>query len=204
MVPPEDPQKGGVFDVQQRRAGQGRDGSEYSAMVMRRARGFTYLAVLFIVAILMARPGAARRDVGDLGAAREGSGAALHRPPVPPAIGLYFDSTPGGVKRYPRTLEDLVKDPRQPATQRYLRRLYPDPITGKNEWGLVKAPDGGIAGRATACPKQAPLKIAGFRVRDAGFEGAQKYADWKFNHAQTTAAAAGKAPAKAAAKPPGD
>jgi hypothetical protein len=46
--------------------------------------------------------------------------------------------------------------------------------------------------------EQAPLKIGGFRVRDAGLEGAQKYADWKFIHAQPAAAPAA---AKLAAKP---
>jgi hypothetical protein len=102
------------------------------------------------------------------------------------------------VKRYPRTLEDLVKDPRQPATQRHLRRLYPDPITGKNKWGFVKAPDGGIQG-VHSLSEEKPLKIGGFRVRDAGLEGAAKYADWKFIHMLPAAAPAG---AKPAAKPP--
>jgi len=172
-------------------------------MVTRRARGFTYLAVLFIVAILMGGL-ALVGEVWETSARREKEAELLfigHQ--YRRAIGLYYDSTPGGVKRYPRTLEDLVQDPRQPATQRHLRKFYPDPITGKNEWGLVKAPDGGILG-VHSLSEQAPLKVGGFRVRDAGFEGAQKYADWKFNHTQPAAAAAGKTPAKTAAKPPGD
>ena len=51
-----------------------------------------------------------------------------------------------GVRQYPKNLADLVKDPRQPGTVRHLRRLYPDPITGSEEWGLVKSADGGFAG----------------------------------------------------------
>ena len=90
------------------------------------------------------------------------------------------------VKRYPRTLEDLIKDPRQPNTQRHIRRLFPDPMTGK-EWVVIKGADGGVQGVQSAS-EEAPLKIAGFRVRDASFEGAAKYADWKFIHAPTQAA----------------
>jgi len=85
-----------------------------------------------------------------------------------------------GKAQYPRTLEDLLKDPRQPSTQRYLRRLYPDPITGKNEWGLVKGPDGGIGG-VYSLSEDKPFKSANFKLRDANLEGAQKYSDWKFS-----------------------
>jgi hypothetical protein len=111
---------------------------------------------------------------------------------VPP-IGLYYASTPGVVKRYPRTLEDLIKDPRQPNTQRHIRKLFPDPLTGK-EWMVIKGADGGVQG-VYSPSEQAPLKIAGFRVRDASLEGAQKYSDWKFIHTPPAA------PAQPAAKP---
>lgn len=62
------------------------------------------------------------------------------------AIGLYYQRTPGAAKRYPPRLDDLVEDKRFLTRQRYLRRIYPDPFTGKAEWGLVQAPEGGIAG----------------------------------------------------------
>jgi type II secretory pathway pseudopilin PulG len=168
-------------------------------MVRRRARGFTYLAVLFIVAILLGGL-ALVGEMWETSARREKEAELLFiGNQYRRAIGLYYDSTPGGVKRYPRTLEDLLKDPRQPATQRHLRRLYLDPITGKNEWGFVKAPDGGILG-VHSLSEEAPLKIGGFRVRDAALEGAQKYADWKFLH--TPAQQAKPAASKPAAKPP--
>ena len=168
-------------------------------MVRRRARGFTYLAVLFIVAILLGGL-ALVGEMWETSARREKEAELLFiGNQYRRAIGLFYDSTPGGVKRYPRTLEDLVKDPRQLATRRHLRRLYPDPITAKNEWGIVKAPDGGILG-VHSLSEEAPLKIGGFRVRDAGLEGAQKYADWKFLH--TPAQQAKPAASKPAAKPP--
>jgi type II secretory pathway pseudopilin PulG len=165
--------------------------------MVKRERGFTYLTVLFIVAILLG--GLAL--VGEMWetAARRDKEADLlfvgnqYRQ----AIARYYNSTPGGIKRYPHTLDELLKDPRQPSTQRYLRKLYPDPL-GSTEWGIVKAPDGGVAG-VYSLSEERPLKSGNFKLRDAGFENAQRYADWKFLYspaaaAQTTPNPAGAAP----------
>jgi type II secretory pathway pseudopilin PulG len=163
--------------------------------MVRRNLGFTYLAALFVVAIL-AGGLALVGEVWETSAAREREAELLfigHE--YRRAIGLYYNSTAGSVKRYPPALEDLIKDPRQAGAQRYLRKLYPDPLGGK-EWGLVRANDGGIAG-VYSKSEAAPLKVSGFKVRDAAFEGAQQYADWKFIHAPAQAPAA-----KPAAKPP--
>jgi hypothetical protein len=59
-----------------------------------------------------------------------------------------------------------------------LRRVYPDPITGSEKWGIVPSPDGGIAG-VFSLSDERPLKVAGF-VTDKKFEDAERYADWKF------------------------
>ena len=81
-----------------------------------------------------------------------------------------------------------------PDTRRYLRRLYADPLSGKTEWGIVKAPDGGILG-VHSLSEEATFKRAGFKRRDATFAGAQKYSDWKF---------VATAPAKPAVAKPGE
>jgi type II secretory pathway pseudopilin PulG len=165
-------------------------------MVSRGQRGFTYLTVLFIVAIL----GGGLALVGQMWetvAKREKEAELLfigHQ--YRKAIERYFLSGPQ--RQYPRTLEDLMKDPRRPGTERYLRKLYPDPVTGAAEWGLVKAPDGGILGVHSLSTGK-PLKLAGFKLRDAGFERAQTYADWKFIHTAPAMAAQPSA-AKPAAK----
>jgi len=160
-------------------------------------RGFTYLTALFVVAVLAAGLALAGTWWEQI-AQREREAELLfigHQ--YRRAIGLYYDSTPGSTKRYPQSLEDLLKDPRQPATQRYLRKLYRDPLGGK-EWGVVKGSDGGVAG-VFSLSEEKPIKVAGFRVRDAAFEGAQKYADWKFMHAPTAQPGAKPAAAPAAA-----
>jgi type II secretory pathway pseudopilin PulG len=88
----------------------------------------------------------------------------------------------GPVKAFPRSLEDLLQDPRFP-NKRHIRALYPDPVSrdGKKQWLLIRAPDGGIAGVASASRGE-PLKKANFPKGLEKFEGAQSYADWIFEY----------------------
>ena len=147
-------------------------------MVTDRPQGFTYLTVLFIVAILMGGL-ALIGEVWETSAKREKEADLLFvGDQYRKAIERYVLS---GKAQYPRMLEDLLKDPRQPSTQRYLRKLYPDPMTGKSEWALVKGPDGGIGG-VYSLSEEKPLKVSRFKLRDASLEGAQKYSDWKFSY----------------------
>lgn len=148
--------------------------------------GFSYLFLLFFVAILGAGL-AAISDVWVTRATREKEaellfiGSQYRR-----AIARYHEGTPGTQKQYPPRLEDLLLDPRFPDPRRYLRDPYPDPITGTQDWVLIKAPQGGIMG--VASPSEArPLKTAGFSGANAVFEPlAEKredklrYRDWEF------------------------
>ena len=95
------------------------------------------------------------------------------------AIASYYRGTPGALKRYPQSLEDLLEDRRYPTPVRHLRRLYRDPMTGGAEWGQLKAPEGGIRGVHSLSPEQ-PIKSGGFAYRDRGLEGATTYAEWHF------------------------
>jgi type II secretory pathway pseudopilin PulG len=164
--------------------------------VVRRAAGFTYLTILFAIAFL-AGGLALIGEVWHTSAVREKEAQLLQvGDEFRKAIERYYLAGP---RIYPRNLTDLVQDPRQPGVVRHLRKIYPDPFTGGTEWGLVKAADGGIAG-VHSLSEDRPLKSGGFRVRDAAFEGAQRYADWKFIYAPaqqpgaTKPAAAGGAP----------
>ena len=168
----------------------------------REQHGFTYLTVLFLLAI-MSGGLALIGEVWHTSAAREKEAELLFvGQEYRKAIERYYLTGPG-VRQYPKSLADLVKDPRQPGTVRHLRRVYPDPITGKDEWGLVKSPDGGIAG-VHSLSEVAPLKTAGFAVRDATFEGKTKYTDWQFVYNPPAAPAKpGAKPAPGAAPTPG-
>lgn len=100
------------------------------------------------------------------------------------AIELYYLNTPGQIKRYPRELGDLLKDARQQGIKRYLRKLYADPITGKAEWGIVNAPDGGIAGVYSLSTAE-PLKKANFKYVDRAFADKTRYSEWIFGYLAT-------------------
>lgn len=138
--------------------------------------GFTYLTILFVVAI-MGLGLALAGEVWHTVALREKETELLHvGNQYRKAIQRYYLNGP---QQYPRALSDMLKDARKPGTERYLRRLYPDPVTGSEEWGIVKGPDGGIMG-VHSLSEDKPLKVAGFRPVQQGFERAEKYSDWKF------------------------
>lgn len=61
------------------------------------------------------------------------------------AIELYRgDARSPHFNKYPKELEDLLDDRASAVTKRYLRRLYPDPITGKMDWVIEReAPPSG-------------------------------------------------------------
>lgn len=155
---------------------------------MVRARGFTYLSVLFMVAIL-AGGLALVGEVWHTSSMREKEADLLFAGnQYRKAIERYYLAGPQ--RQHPRELEHLLKDPRRPGNERYLRRLYPDPVTGQ-PFALVKAPDGGILG-VYSPSEDKPFKTGGFKPRDAAFEGKTTYAEWKFIHAVPVQPAGGK------------
>jgi type II secretory pathway pseudopilin PulG len=102
------------------------------------------------------------------------------------AIASYYNTSPGA-PRYPESLDDLLLDPRFPSIKRHLRKLYVDPMTGKAEWGLIRAPEGGIMGVHSLSERE-PMKRANFDYADQSFAEAAKlttdhsysYRDWQF------------------------
>lgn len=103
------------------------------------------------------------------------------------AIRIYFERSPG-VRQFPESLEDLLRDPRYPSPQRYLRRLYPDPLTGKAEWGLILTAEGRIAGVYSLADGR-PRKQARFPANQMDFEGKESYREWRFVYAAPASAA---------------
>lgn len=97
------------------------------------------------------------------------------------AIGRYYEAAPDAARRYPERLEDLLEDARLPGTQRYLRKIYRDPITNSVAWGTVVAPGGGIMG-VYSQSKAAPIRGAGKSAAGRMDPGAKHYSEGKFNY----------------------
>ncbi len=97
------------------------------------------------------------------------------------AIQQYIVSTPAGQLPYPKRLEDLLRDPRYPGIRRYMRQIYPDPLTGKINWELIMAPDqsDGIVGLMSRAAGQ-PIKQVNFSSNIEEFEMALNYQQWRF------------------------
>jgi type II secretory pathway pseudopilin PulG len=95
------------------------------------------------------------------------------------AIGAYYESSPGNLKRWPRTLEDLAEDKRFVGIRRHIREMYPDPITRSANWGLVMSSDGGITGVHSLSMAQ-PIRSAAMELDTLSLPAASRYADWEF------------------------
>jgi type II secretory pathway pseudopilin PulG len=161
----------------------------------RRQRGFTYLAALFLVGI--AGIGlAATAEIWSHARQREKEAELLWiGEQFRQAIGLYYQRTPGTVKRYPERLEDLLEDKRYVNVQRYLRRIYVDPMSAKAEWGLVPAPGGGFMGVYSQSGGK-PIRTASLPPDEGTAAHAATYRDWRFTYQPTSGVQSGVQTAK--------
>jgi type II secretory pathway pseudopilin PulG len=142
-------------------------------------RGYTYFGVLFAVALIgLSLAGAAA--VWKILQQREKERELLFiGQQYIDAIASYYHAAPGGAKKYPRDMAELLRDPRYPNIKRHLRKPWRDPLTGSSQWGVVLTKQGGIAGIFSKA-EGIPLKQANFGVLDALLAGKISYHDWKF------------------------
>ncbi|MBT2303265.1 type II secretion system protein [Variovorax paradoxus] len=151
--------------------------------VLQRERGFTYIGVLVLVA-LMGVALAASGQIWHTTQKREKERELLFiGEEFRVALARYASYTPAKTRRAPLTLEELLQDPRHPGIQRYLRKIYVDPMTGTTEWGLIKGPAGEIYGVHSLSADE-PLKKSNFARAERSFEGAEKYSEWVFMQAR--------------------
>jgi len=147
-------------------------------LIGRHQYGFTYIGLLLFIAVA----GIALSVIGPVWhteAQREKEKELLFvGEQYARAIRSYLDSSPGDVKQYPASLEDLLEDKRFPVMRRHLRKLYPDPMTGHADWGLVKQQNRIVA--VYSLSKSKPFKQDGFPEYLAAFAHAGSYQEWQF------------------------
>lgn len=143
-----------------------------------RQQGFSYVIVMFLVAILSisavrALENSLTMEQRDKEAEVLWRGIAYRE-----AIRIYYESSPGTAKGYPQELKDLLYDGRLVRPTRPLRKLYTDPLSGGG-WGVIRNEEGRVIG-VYPNSNAVPLKRAGFPDVLAGFTAAKHYSDWKF------------------------
>lgn len=144
-----------------------------------RQRGFSYLALLFMVAIMGAALGSTAVVWHTMNQRDKEQELLFVGHEYRRAIGLYYERTPGAAKQFPKKLEDLLEDKRQTTLTRYLRKRYNDPLSASKEWGIVAGPGGTIMG-VYSLSEKAPVKTGNFETDDKEFAGAASFQEWKF------------------------
>ncbi len=146
-----------------------------------RCGGFSYLWLLFLVALMGVGLSVAV-EIDSVAAQRERERELLAvGRQFRFAIGRYYETQlTGGQREYPASLEDLLRDNRAPGVRRYLRKIFVDPMTGKAEWGFVRA--GGRIVGVHSLSEREPIKQDGFEPEDMGFRGKKHVKEWVFTY----------------------
>jgi type II secretory pathway pseudopilin PulG len=148
-----------------------------------RQSGFVYIGLLIGIAVLGIGLGAVS-EVWTQTRQREREQELLFTGnQIRQAITRYYQESPPAARAFPMQLDDLLSDARTPGkTGHYLRKHYPDPVRGQADWGEVRLPGGQLVG-VYSLSNEAPLKTAGFALRDKDFEDKQRYSEWVFRSA---------------------
>jgi len=160
------------------------------------ARGFTYLGMLFFVAITSAALAALGQHWSTAAQRERERELEFRGQEIARAIESYLLASPSQPPAYPHSFDELLRDGRGIKPRHHLRRLYVDPFTGKPDWVLLAAPTDprgfeGVRSRS----EQALLRQLG------DIEGgASRASDWLFKPTPTQAK---PDPAASAASAPG-
>lgn len=145
------------------------------------SKGFTYLTILIAITII----GVALAETGIIWHTtqqREREQQLLYvGDQYRLAIGRYYNigAAVGAAGQFPKSLNDLLRDPRLVGVTRYLRKIYYDPMTNSQHWGQIRNPEGRIIG-VYSLSGEHPIKQSNFPFADKEFEGKEKYSEWTF------------------------
>lgn len=94
------------------------------------------------------------------------------------AIESYYNATPGGVKKLPVKVEDLLEDKRFPTSRRHLRQPYGDPLRPGEPLKLIIRAEQLVGVRSEA--NGLPFRRSGFPNGLEKFSEANSYTEWEF------------------------
>lgn len=140
----------------------------------QRQQGFTYLMVLWWVAISSVMLAAMGQQWGLETRRQKEMELVFRGNQIRQALDDYYNMAPSGQpKLLPRQLGDLLQDPRHTNLVRHLRQIGVDPITGQ-AWGLIH--EGPFVKGVYSQSQQVPLRAPG---------GASSYQEWRFEFGQS-------------------
>jgi type II secretory pathway pseudopilin PulG len=144
-------------------------------------QGFAYLSLLIFIAILGLTT-SALVQVTSLMNRRSAEDALLTiGSEYANALNSYSQNSPAGADDEPLSLEELLRDTRNPrAVMRHLRQIYPDPITGSPSWGLVTDPDTKRIQGVFSQSETKPIKVGNFSEAYQGFNNKLQLREWVF------------------------
>lgn len=144
--------------------------------------GFTYLGLVILIAII-GLTAVASIQVGSIVQRRAAEEELLEiGNEFRAALISYAAATPQGATTLPSTVEDLLRDHRYLGTRRHLRKLYIDPLTGKDDWGVIigaNTTGSGIVAFYSMADGM-PIKVDGFSPPFKHFKGKKSYHEWLF------------------------
>lgn len=140
---------------------------------LRHSKGFTYIGLMLIVAIagialsgvgIVWKTEMQRENEKELRFAGEQYVAA---------IASYYECKVCGPNQLPKNLKDLLKDSRAPSVVHHIRKLYRDPMTRGNDWGLIKNGDRimGVYSKSKLEPLAKPYDADLFKKKNATQSG---------------------------------
>jgi type II secretory pathway pseudopilin PulG len=151
---------------------------------LKSCNGFTYIAALVLVMIMGIMLGAAgqswsmimKREVELLFRGNQ----------IMYTIADWYKSGQGRQAVPLKDLKDLLKDPHSAATVRYLRKLYKDPITGKDWTPIIDQARGGIVGVVSTSEEKPIKQDFTDYLKDTPqfktFGKKNKYSEWQFDY----------------------
>lgn len=145
----------------------------------RKQQGFSYFVAIFMVAIVAVLSLHAQTNMATKERRRKEDELLFVGQAYRDAIRGYYLNSTGQVRSFPPSIDVMLLDKRTNQIASHLRKAYLDPITGSANWGIVKAPDGGIMGVYSLSIQQ-PIKVDGFPDALGAFIGAKQYQNWKF------------------------